>query len=211
MAGGYRLGAGAELPPLLLDDAEAVAVAVGLRIGASGPIAGIEEISVRALTKLEQVMPSHLRRRVSALSQATSALTVDGPQIDTETLATLAAACRDTHRVHFALCRRRRHRTRCVQWIPPRSSTAGGTGTWSRLTSTATTGGPSESTESRVHCGSVDADSRGRCRAATRPRICNASCAVSMTARDADAARDGSACWRRLSGSRDGYHSSTPR
>lgn len=101
VAGGYRLGAGAELPPLLLDDAEAVAVAVGLRIGASGPIAGIEEISVRALTKLEQVMPSHLRRRVSALSQATSALTVDGPQIDTETLATLAGACRDTQRVHF--------------------------------------------------------------------------------------------------------------
>jgi predicted DNA-binding transcriptional regulator YafY len=102
VAGGYRLGAGAELPPLLLDDAEAVAVAVGLRIGASGPIAGIEEISVRALTKLEQVMPSHLRRRVSALSQVTSALTVDGPQIDTETLATLAGACRDTQRVHFA-------------------------------------------------------------------------------------------------------------
>ena len=102
MAGGYRLGAGAELPPLLLDDAEAVAVAVGLRIGASGPIAGIEEISVRALTKLEQVLPTHLRRRVNALSQVTSALTVDGPQTDTETLATLAAACRDTVRVHFA-------------------------------------------------------------------------------------------------------------
>ncbi len=102
VAGGYRLGAGAELPPLLLDDAEAVAVAVGLRIGASGPIAGIEEISVRALTKLEQVLPSHLRRRVNALSQVTSALTVDGPQTDTETLATLAAACRDALRVHFA-------------------------------------------------------------------------------------------------------------
>ena len=102
VAGGYRLGAGAELPPLLLDDAEAVAVAVGLRIGASGPIAGIEEISVRALTKLEQVLPSHLRRRVNALSQVTSALTVDGPQTDTETLATLAASCRDALRVHFA-------------------------------------------------------------------------------------------------------------
>lgn len=102
VAGGYRLGAGAELPPLLLDDAEAVAVAVGLRIGASGPIAGIEEISVRALAKLEQVLPSHLRRRVNALSQVTSAFSVDGPQIDTETLATLAAACRDTLRVHFS-------------------------------------------------------------------------------------------------------------
>jgi predicted DNA-binding transcriptional regulator YafY len=102
VAGGYRLGAGAELPPLLLDDAEAVAVAVGLRIGASGPIAGIEEISVRALAKLEQVLPAHLRRRVNALSQVTSAFTVDGPQIDTETLATLASACRDTLRMHFS-------------------------------------------------------------------------------------------------------------
>jgi len=102
VAGGYRLGAGADLPPLLLDDAEAVAVAVGLRIGASGPIAGIEEISVRALTKLEQVLPSHLRRRVNALSQVTSAFAIDGPQIDTEVLATLAAACRDTLRVHFS-------------------------------------------------------------------------------------------------------------
>jgi predicted DNA-binding transcriptional regulator YafY len=102
VAGGYRLGAGAELPPLLLDDAEAVAVAVGLRIGASGPIAGIEEISVRALAKLEQVLPSHLRRRVNALSQVTSAFTVDGPQIDTETLATVAGACRDAVRVHFS-------------------------------------------------------------------------------------------------------------
>ena len=57
MAGGYRLGAGGELPPLLLDDAEAVAVAVGLRTAASGSIAGIEETSVRALAKLEQVLP----------------------------------------------------------------------------------------------------------------------------------------------------------
>jgi predicted DNA-binding transcriptional regulator YafY len=102
VAGGYRLGAGAQLPPLLLDDAEAVAVALGLRIGASGPIEGIEEISVRALAKLEQVLPAHLRRRVSALSAVASAMTVDGPQIDTETLATLAGACRDTVQVHFS-------------------------------------------------------------------------------------------------------------
>ena len=66
------------------------------------PISGIEEISVRALSKLEQVLPSHLRRRIDALSSATSALSVGGPQIDTETLATLAAACRDTVQVHFA-------------------------------------------------------------------------------------------------------------
>ena len=77
VAGGYRLGAGGELPPLLLDDAEAVAVAVGLRTAASGSIAGIEETSVRALAKLEQVLPARLRRRVSALSDVTSAFSVE--------------------------------------------------------------------------------------------------------------------------------------
>ncbi|MGH2914599.1 MAG: helix-turn-helix transcriptional regulator [Solirubrobacteraceae bacterium] len=102
VAGGYRLGAGTELPPLLLDDAEAVAVAVGLRTAASGSIAGIEETSVRALAKLEQVLPSRLRRRVSALSGATSAFPIDGPRIDPDLLATLAAACRDAARLQFA-------------------------------------------------------------------------------------------------------------
>ena len=101
VAGGYRLGVGGELPPLLLDDAEAVAVAVGLRTAASGSIAGIEETSVRALTKLEQVLPSRLRRRVSALSQATSALAITGPQIDPDLLAALAGACRDATRLQF--------------------------------------------------------------------------------------------------------------
>jgi predicted DNA-binding transcriptional regulator YafY len=99
--GGYRLGAGARLPPLLLDDTEAVAVAVGLRLAASGAIAGIEETSVRAIAKLEQVLPSRLRRRVSALSQATAAFTVDGPRIDADVLATLAGACRDSLRLRF--------------------------------------------------------------------------------------------------------------
>ncbi|HET6867545.1 MAG TPA: transcriptional regulator [Solirubrobacteraceae bacterium] len=102
VAGGYRLGAGGELPPLLLDDAEAVAVAVGLRTAAAGGIAGIEETSVRALTKLEQVLPGRLRRRVSALSLATSSFGVDGPQIDPEVLATLAGACRDHTRLRFS-------------------------------------------------------------------------------------------------------------
>jgi predicted DNA-binding transcriptional regulator YafY len=102
VAGGYRLGAGGELPPLLLDDAEAVAVAVGLRTAAAGGIAGIEETSVRALTKLEQVLPGRLRRRVSALSDATSAFGVEGPQIDAEVLATLAGACRDQVRLRYS-------------------------------------------------------------------------------------------------------------
>ena len=102
VAGGYRLGNGGELPPLLLDDAEAVAVAVGLRTGATGAIAGIEETSVRALAKLEQVLPGRLRRRVSALSLATSAFGVEGPRIDSEVLATLAGACRDQTRLRFS-------------------------------------------------------------------------------------------------------------
>jgi predicted DNA-binding transcriptional regulator YafY len=102
VAGGYRLGAGGELPPLLLDDAEAVAVAVGLRTAAAGTIAGIEETSVRALAKLEQVLPSRLRRRVSALSDSTSAFGVDGPQIDAELLAGVAGACRDGLRLRFS-------------------------------------------------------------------------------------------------------------
>ncbi len=72
-AGGYRLGAGAQLPPLLLDDEEAVAVAVGLRTAAGGTVTGIEETSVRALTKLEQVLPARLRHRVNALHTATVA------------------------------------------------------------------------------------------------------------------------------------------
>ncbi len=112
VAGGYRLGAGGELPPLLLDDAEAVAVAVGLRTAASGSVSGIEETSIRALTKLEQVLPSRLRRRVSAFSHATSAFTIGGPQIDADLLATLAAACRDGTRLQFAYVARDDNSTR---------------------------------------------------------------------------------------------------
>ena len=67
VAGGYQLQAGAALPPLLLDDEEAVAIAVGLRAAAAGAVAGIEETSVRALAKVVQVMPPRLRRRVDAL------------------------------------------------------------------------------------------------------------------------------------------------
>jgi predicted DNA-binding transcriptional regulator YafY len=102
VAGGYRLGNGADLPPLLLDDAEAVAVAVGLRTAAMGSISGIEETSVRALAKLEQVLPDRLRRRVSALGDATSAFSVDGPRVDADSLAAIAGAIRDGLRLRFA-------------------------------------------------------------------------------------------------------------
>jgi predicted DNA-binding transcriptional regulator YafY len=98
-AGGYRLGAGARLPPLLLDDDEAVAVALGLRTAAG--ISGIEETSVRALTKLEQVLPSRLRHRVHALHTATVPVPGHGPTVDAGVLTTLAATCRDHDVLRF--------------------------------------------------------------------------------------------------------------
>ncbi|WP_181773975.1 helix-turn-helix transcriptional regulator [Amycolatopsis pittospori] len=102
-AGGYRLGAGADLPPLLLDDEEAVAVAIGLRTAAGGSIAGVEETSLRALAKLEQVLPSRLRRRVNALQAYTIPVPRDepGPRVDAATLTTLTAACRDHEQLRF--------------------------------------------------------------------------------------------------------------
>ncbi|MFJ9364604.1 helix-turn-helix transcriptional regulator [Nocardia sp. NPDC101769] len=100
-AAGYRLGAGAQLPPLLLDDEEAVAVAMGLRTAAGGTIAGIEESSLRALAKLEQVLPSRLRHRVTTLQAATVAVPAGGPRVDPDTLNAIAAAIRDQHRLRF--------------------------------------------------------------------------------------------------------------
>ena len=100
-AGGYRLGVGAALPPLLLDDDEAVAVAVGLSAAAGGSVAGIEETSVRALAKLDQVLPSRLKHRVRALSGATMTMPYSGPVVDAETLTAIAAACRDGQRLRF--------------------------------------------------------------------------------------------------------------
>ncbi|UQA96266.1 helix-turn-helix transcriptional regulator [Streptomyces halobius] len=102
-AGGYQLGAGAELPPLLLDDEEAVAVAVGLRTAAAAGVEGIEETSVRALAKLEQVLPHRLQRRVGALNAFTVPMPGQGgPRVDADTLAELAHACRDCRQLRFA-------------------------------------------------------------------------------------------------------------
>jgi len=97
--GHYRLGVGGKLPPLLLDDEEAVAVAIGLQ--AATGISGVEESSTRALTKLEQVLPSRLRRQVAALRHATAAgpvntdSNVEDPSVDPALLTELAAAIRD--------------------------------------------------------------------------------------------------------------------
>ena len=103
VAGGYRLQAGASMPPLLLDDEEAVAIAVGLRFAAGGSVAGIDDASVRALAKVEQVLPSRLRRRVNALQTYTVPMTYGGggPTVDPDTLIVLVQACRDLERVRF--------------------------------------------------------------------------------------------------------------
>lgn len=101
--GGYQLGAGAALPPLLLDDEEAVAVAVVLRTAAGGGLEGIEETSVRALAKLEQVLPDRLRRRVEAFTSFTVPMLGGrgGPTVGADVLTELAFACRDRERVRF--------------------------------------------------------------------------------------------------------------
>jgi predicted DNA-binding transcriptional regulator YafY len=101
VAGGYRLGAGAALPPLLLDDDEAVAVAVGLRTAAGGSVSGIEETSVRALAKLEQVLPSHLRHRVAAMQAATVTVPGVGPEVDPDVLTAIAVAIRASERLRI--------------------------------------------------------------------------------------------------------------
>jgi predicted DNA-binding transcriptional regulator YafY len=100
--GRYRLRAGTAMPPLLLDDDEAIAIAVGLGTAARASVTGIEETAVRALVKLEQVLPAHLRRRVRALSSATIAPPVGGPTVDPQHLTVIAAACRDTECLRFA-------------------------------------------------------------------------------------------------------------
>jgi predicted DNA-binding transcriptional regulator YafY len=101
VTGGYRLGTHGAMPPLLLDDEEAVAVAVGLRTAASASIAGIEETSVRALAKLQQVLPPRLRHKVSAFQSSALPMPSRGPQVDPEVLTVIASACRDHEQLRF--------------------------------------------------------------------------------------------------------------
>ena len=102
VAGGYQLAAGGSLPPLLLDDDEAIAIAVGLRQAAGGAVRGIEETSVRALSKIVRMMSPRLRRRVDALGEYTvPAVFGGGPTVDADALAAIAQACRDDERLRF--------------------------------------------------------------------------------------------------------------
>ncbi|MGV3726283.1 helix-turn-helix transcriptional regulator [Hydrogenophaga sp.] len=102
VAGGYAFRAGQSLPPLLLDDEEALAVAIALQIAAAGTVSGVEESSLRALVKLEQVMPARLRQRTDALRSAILPMQRIGPTVDAGVLATLATACRDQLQVGFS-------------------------------------------------------------------------------------------------------------
>jgi predicted DNA-binding transcriptional regulator YafY len=101
VGGGYRLGAGRALPPLLLDAEEAVAVAVCLRLAAGGTVAGVGEAALRTLTKLDQVLPGPLRAQVAAVHEATVTLDNQSAAVDPEVLLTLARASRDRQRVRF--------------------------------------------------------------------------------------------------------------
>jgi predicted DNA-binding transcriptional regulator YafY len=99
--GGYRLAAGAAMPPLLLDDEEALAIAIGLRTVVGQAIGGVDESSVRALAKLQQVLPARLRARVNALAAATMPIMSDWPQLDLDALADIASAIRAGQRLRF--------------------------------------------------------------------------------------------------------------
>ncbi|MBO0841095.1 MAG: WYL domain-containing protein, partial [Sciscionella sp.] len=98
---GYRLGAGTKLPPLLLNDDEAIAVVLGLRTAAGGTIAGVEESSLRALAKLEQIIPSRLRHRVSTLQAATVSIPSGAKAVDPDVLTAISAAIRDHEQLRF--------------------------------------------------------------------------------------------------------------
>lgn len=118
--GGYRLSAGASLPPLVFDDDEAVAVAVGLRAARGATIGGVEHAAAQALAKIEQVLPPRLRERVSALdAQVVSLRRSRGDEeiVDPGALLSLAAACRDHEEVHFRYPRAEGGEIR--RWVEP--------------------------------------------------------------------------------------------
>ena len=118
VSGGYQLRAGGQLPPLLLEDEEAVAIAVGLRTAAAGAVSGMEETSVQALTKVIALMPPRLRRRMDAIQSQTDGVPWGGgPTIDAEVLTTLAQACRDDEPLKFGYQARDAEPTH--RWVEP--------------------------------------------------------------------------------------------
>lgn len=107
VGGGYSLGRGAALPPLVLDDDEAVALAIALR-AASANVGGIEATSLRLMAKLDQLLPTRLQRRASTLHALTLTLAVrlGPPLVDASVLSALATACRDCQCLRFSYCNR---------------------------------------------------------------------------------------------------------
>jgi predicted DNA-binding transcriptional regulator YafY len=101
VGGGYQLGAGMALPPLLLDDEEAIATAVSLRLAAGGTVAGASEAAVRTLAKLDQVLPARLRAEVRAVHDAITTLEGGRVEVDADALLALARAARDRLRVEL--------------------------------------------------------------------------------------------------------------
>ncbi|MEU2037407.1 helix-turn-helix transcriptional regulator [Nocardia niwae] len=95
VGGGYRLGPGQDLPPLLLDDEEAIVTAVSLLLGAGGAVAGAGDAALRALAKLDRVLPTRLRHEVHALSGAVESFGAGRTPVDPDVLMALARACRD--------------------------------------------------------------------------------------------------------------------
>ena len=119
VAGGYQLRAGGSLPPLLLEDEEAVAIAVGLRTAAAGSVGGLEETSVQALTKVIALMPPRLRRQMDALKSQTESPGpwAGGPTVDAGVLTTLAQACRDDEPLKFTYAAKGAKPTH--RWVEP--------------------------------------------------------------------------------------------
>lgn len=115
VAGGYQLGAGAHLPPLLLEDDEALAVSIGLQTAARSDVSGIDEAAVRALAKLERVLPPRLRRRANVFRASILSMERSGPRVDPAVLTTLASACREHDRVCFGYAGRDRSGERKVE------------------------------------------------------------------------------------------------
>jgi len=114
---GYRLGAGAALPPLLLDDDEAVAVAIGLRTATASAVTGIEETASRALAKLERVLPSRLRHRLGALQHRTVRAGGVGPTVEPDVLVAISDACHRHQRLRFDYTSH--HGERSVRTVEP--------------------------------------------------------------------------------------------
>ncbi|WP_433560031.1 helix-turn-helix transcriptional regulator [Pseudonocardia xinjiangensis] len=115
VGGGYRLGPGQDLPPLLLDDEEAIATAVSLLAGAGGAVTGAGDAALRALTKLDQVLPVRLRHEVRALAGSVESFGGGRTPIDPEVLTTLARACRDEVEAGFDYPSRSEVRRRRVE------------------------------------------------------------------------------------------------